>query len=559
MSSFVPSSDIVSWHNAARPGGGSNTFTFSGVEAGNLLTCLTSLGGTCPNTYVYGALAGGLGLIITGFVFLIVFLIAYCCASCRCCGRCKPKASQSTGGLVTAWAIPGVRLVVGIINFALLLSGIAYTTDLVAGLSAISTFVTSITVALTSISTVMTAPASTSTQYTLTDFGGTVSTTKYYGILYSQTLAFNAAASVSTSSDGGATSLQAKCTPSSGASGVCVGSTSTTLAACCVATNEVLANIAKGLNPASSSLASGASSLTSASSGISGLNFATDSLQSTIKTAINGLLGVMAAVVIMHAILICRTCLASCAYKSCSPINIILNFIVFLLAGIFWLIGTFGADLCYSPATFLASTLNVTELTWMLTCATNPSVAKPSFITSLGLVNTTMYAAVANTTIVSKTASTLPFTANYASSVLNLAPVTSNLGNMAGTLSGVLGVVSSCSGWDSLWATFFKSLCNGTILGFISLAKVLCAAGVFMLVQLALGVEVCAYHPGDKKAWKDGGGAVEPEHKEGVKVLVVAEPGSTVVVSGGASTAPPPEEHHHQAGGEGEAKDAPAV
>ena len=300
MSSFVPSSDITAWHNAARPGGGSNTFTFSGVEAGNLLTCLTSLGGTCPNTYVYGALAGGLGLIITGVVFLIVFLIAYCCASCRCCGVCKPKDSKSTGGIITAWAIPGVRLVVGIINFALLLSGIAYTTDLVAGLSAISTFVTSITVALTSISTVMTAPASTSTQYTLTDFGGTVSTTKYYGILYSQTLAFNAAASASTSSNSGATSLQNLCLPNAGGSGVCVGSSTNTLAACCVATNEVLTNIASGLNPSSSSLTSGASSLTSASSGVSGLNFATDSLQSTIKTAINGLLGVMAFVVMVR-------------------------------------------------------------------------------------------------------------------------------------------------------------------------------------------------------------------------------------------------------------------
>lgn len=56
-----------------------------------------------------------------------------------------------------------------------------------------------------------------------------------------------------------------------------------------------------------------------------------------------------------------------------------------------------------------------------------------------------------------------------------------------------------------MFSRLWDGLCNGTVTSAIGISRVLVAAGVFMLIQLALSIDHCCYHPGDKNAWADGG------------------------------------------------------
>ena len=56
-----------------------------------------------------------------------------------------------------------------------------------------------------------------------------------------------------------------------------------------------------------------------------------------------------------------------------------------------------------------------------------------------------------------------------------------------------------------MFSRLWEGLCNGTVTSAIGISRVLIAAGVFMLLQMAIGIDLCCYHPGDKNAWVDGG------------------------------------------------------
>jgi len=509
---YSPDALIVSMHNVPRPGGGSNEFTMTGVTADTLSTCISSLGKTCPNTYLFGAVSPGLALIICGVVFLIVWLFAYCFACCRCCGKCKPRKAPEHGckGGWKHYCPSATRLVFAIINFALVLSGISYTTTLFSALSGVTTFVNSISTTIMSISTMTSCTTSAGGTYTTLDGS---SSSNQACLKYSLDTIKTAGSSLNSGISRCTTTWTQTCTNPAGEQAV-----SDLYSASSDMSSDSLTSISGNFDKLSTSLNS--------------LDFVSSDLKTQMSSISRAILGVIAALVIVQALLICRYWWSCCMYKATAPISIILNFLLFLLAGIFYLIGTIGSDLCYSPATLLASAIGNADLTWVLTCAINPTTTAPSFITStneminkLLAANATAYKGLSNMYAVINDNSRpiqgrygwAPL-ANYATSPYSSSTTfntyISQTSSMIGSTIALITSFINCQQLDKLFSTLFSSLCNGTVSSIVGLARVLVAASVFLLLQMAIGIDICAWHPGDKKAWVDSEGVVPI--KEGV-------------------------------------------
>jgi hypothetical protein len=82
------------------------------------------------------------------------------------------------------------------------------------------------------------------------------------------------------------------------------------------------------------------------------------------------------------------------------------------------------------------------------------------------------------------------------------------------------------------------AICGGAITSAIGIARILIAAGVLLFVQLAIGVDVCCYHPGDPNAWVE---ASDLKLREAV-------PGAESINAGGAAAVIPPAPYDSGAG-----------
>ena len=221
-----------------------------------------------------------------------------------------------------------------------------------------------------------------------------------------------------------------------------------------------------------------------------------------------------------------------------------------MLAGIFYLLGVIGADLCYAPNELIMSFISSPDLNYFLSCATNPNVPPAPALSMIGSVvdmvagGINQLSALGDQVDIAVTANT---PAGYGPLIIGgakngaFAAANTNLKSAVDSLLFIPNTLLGCQQVDALFSRLWDGLCNGTVTSAIGIARVLIAAGVFMLLQMAVGIDLCCYHPGDARAWVDGGMAAS-------KVASSEAPAAAAAHHEGAHGGAHPEGGHHHHG-----------
>jgi hypothetical protein len=220
-------------------------------------------------------------------------------------------------------------------------------------------------------------------------------------------------------------------------------------------------------------------------------------------------LAVISGVIALQSVLLCRNRFACCMFKGFAWVSVLLTTLVFLLAGVFILIGIPGSDVCYAPGTTLNSLVGSFDssgtLTYYLTCGTNPALATPTAVnflkTSQGALGDSQAGILTFTSALSSgSLSSINFGSAFNASSNSLKtriPAANN------SISLLISDVVSCPSVSGIFDSFYGGLCGGFITSAITLATVLTAAAALLTLQMSLGVEVCCRHPGDADRWED--------------------------------------------------------
>ena len=271
--------------------------------------CAQSLGekASCPNTYIFGAIAPGVGLIVAGVVFLIVWIISYLIACCTaCCPRtkCCPARDRSAGGKFEKCAkvVPIVRAVLGLITCALVLGGLGSVPRFPGGLTAVTALIDNFSGTVGSLVTLLSENTTTPVQVFKLD--GTSES------LVSPLAAVSAAAS-NFSAVNVLVNTASYPTCGMSPSGTC--------------TQQAVATMISALTTALQAAGSGSGSIQAATGAMSGVQtmiknslgaISLNGLETQITMYAMAALGVIAAIIVFQAVLVCRHFLACCAFKS---------------------------------------------------------------------------------------------------------------------------------------------------------------------------------------------------------------------------------------------------
>ena len=601
---YVPSALINFWHAIPR-GASSNVFDTSNMDLPSIIKCGQSLGAkaSCPNNYIFGALAPGLALIVVGILALILWLLSYCCACIRCCWRCKPR-DRSAEGLKgrmakVAAALPIVRLVLGIINAALIFAALAYLPLFPKGLLGIGDTASGLVSTLGDIGALLTASAGTQT---IRLFDGTTTpaltppiraigdAADALGRLYAAT----------------GTAAYAQCPAAPPPTSTCSSNFVINL----------LSGASAGMGAAKgadmSAAAGGIVTATAAMQGSLG-SLGLNAVAGYITQASLPLFAIIAIMCVLQALWFCRCYFACCMYKVLAPISIICascapfrvacrvpkpspsaaqppfpfdsraaqalcagpcrpldppthpntqhtrarrelyhlypcGRVLFVCrAGQRRVRSAHGSHsqghqqpatgaarararipppLAPSPAlTAYPPAPAAAQLAYYLTCATTPGLSPPdflSFITSALTKLSSVVVQIGKITDMANGVGSGP-TAGYGPLVssgvaaADLTAASSSAAAAINSISIIPNTVFSCVQVDALFSSLFDSLCNGTVSAAAGIAQCLVAAAALMLLQMAIGIDICCYHPGDKTAWVDKGEMEEGRNCCGLK------------------------------------------
>ena len=165
-----------------------------------------------------------------------------------------------------------------------------------------------------------------------------------------------------------------------------------------------------------------------------------------------------------------------------------------VLAGIFYLLGVIGADLCYAHNELILSFISDPNLDYFLSCATNPNVDPAPALSMIGSV-VDMVAGGINqlTALGDQVDMNLNTPAGYGPLIIGgakngaFAAASTNLKSAVASLTFIPNTLLGCEQVDALFSRLWDGLCNGTVTSAIGIARVLIAAGVFMLLQSKFG------------------------------------------------------------------------
>ena len=494
------------------------------------------------NAYLVGAAGPSIALFIAAIVFIICYTFAYLCACCRCCcGRCgnstPVKRSAKTGVHI-------VMVLLAAVNLGLILSGIAALPGFQKGIDGLMDGTAQATGVLGKASDLLTS-VSGSGNFTFTKLdGSTVTTTSV-----AQSLAL-------ARTDAGTMLSSAQSTPigSGSTDNVCPSNPATIrggsysdLDNFCAA----LVALATNLDAASTTSAGAAAPLRSASTQFESIStrLPLETVKSQVFLAGVIVLAVIAGVIAIQSVLLCRSWCACCMFKGFAWVSVVLTALVFVLAGLFFIIGLPGSDVCYAPGFTLNNLVGGMDptktLPYYLTCAGSaadlPDAIKSiaSAQGSLGLAQGNITALTDAATAIS-TAYSINFDASFNTSKTD---IITHLPTANNSISLLLSDVVSCPSISGIFDTFYAGLvriyhplpahpgtlhapsplyppppsapppsslqCGGFITSSITLASVLTAAAALLVLQLSLGVEICCRHPGDAPRWE------EPQAAEG--------------------------------------------
>ena len=477
---YEPNGLIVLFHSLPRYGGATTTFA---LPAGFSFSTDALLAQS--KSYLGGAVVPGLALIVVGVVMGVIYICAYCFGCCRCCRgqKCRRDRAAYFKG---ARRYCGPALAMGImafINLGLIFSVIAYTPNFGAGITALVTAVADVKALITSAASIL-GTSTTAAQFVYTKIDGTRVTV----IPISTSLATAAASATNAST-------YAKTAP-----------------AAVSAIQTLLATVSTALTAASSASSSAATPLTEVVKTLDGgiPTSLLTSLQSTIGMATLGALGAIAAVIFLQSAMVCKNWFACCMFKSFSLPAIILTMLVFILAGVFYIIAIIGSDVCFSPNATLASLLGTgtdmgsLTLQYYLKCATTPMDVQGAltFVGTAGaLIGTAatqtgnlrdQYYAASSSTLSAAYGSLLA--ANRTGDGLDLlGKVAVSMSNASSAIALVGSDTLSCAAIDAIFSQIWTGLCNGTVASAAGIARILIAASVLLLIQLGIGIDLCCY------------------------------------------------------------------
>ena len=556
---YSPSQAITDAHNLPRWGGASNLVTPAVYGSAFIASLSTSPAEALrSNTYLLGVLAPGAALIAAGVLVFVIFCLAFwcvvqaplpslslslslshapvraraplsprtcSCACCRCCGACRPraKASASCSLLSRTTAL----LLIGGLNLGLLLSALAYVPGFGAGLGGIVGSMQSVAALMTAGAALLTAPGPAS-------------------------VASQAAAA-------GATAARM-------AAAVCANA-ALSPQYCSVFSDlpVYIASLAGGLGAPAGVLTDAAGRLTSSLA-----SWPVAQIQGTVTLAGLCVLAVVSGLLFLQSTLLCQCRCASYSFKLLSFVSLLLVTLVYVLAGVFLVVGMLGSDVCFSPYAQLASLSAPIDptltLNYYLTCY-GSSAAPPSGSVPASLLNvsaaTAQFSSALNASVfqnatfsaaVDARASGLrlarprractpppnthtpPLVVSHARTLhtpthtppraappsptsipglsANGTVLLAGFTGIATTLGQLPATVLSCSALDGVFSAFFNGLCGGAINSSVNVARIMIAAASLLLLQLALMADFSCYHPGDPTAFGAAGSSASGGHKD---------------------------------------------
>ena len=530
LNPYVPGPLIVLFHDLPRYGGASNLFNVSAVS-GVIKTPQNILNER--GNYLGGVAVPAVALIVVGVLFGAIYIFAYCCGCCRCCrgAKCKRDPEVYFRG-IRKFCGPALAMgLMAIINFGLILSVIVYTPKFGEGITALVRAKADLTSVLVNVLTLLGTNADTEpVSYTSLATGVTQRITPVYlALKNAQTAALSASNFASTGTTTAASAIQ------------------TLLTTVHTGTGAAVAAIAAASSPLSDTKDTLTNSIDTATF---------DNIQRTISVAALGFFGVIAAVIFLQSSMVCKRSAACCMFKTFSLPAILLTIVIFILAGVFYLVGLLGADVCIAPAALIqgmvgtGSDLGSQTINYYLTCATTPQFPAGA-ITTIGEATGTLAPVVKQTGQLQaqfydalKTggnrnawgsnlgtaydnaqtaakgaaspppecgiphpvvpppagggvATQLPVMCDDSTTPQTKAdPINRISVNMALALNSVNMVASdalSCATFDAIFSRMFDGLCNGTVQSAAGIARILIAAGVLLLLQLGIGVDLCCY------------------------------------------------------------------
>jgi hypothetical protein len=216
-----------------------------------------------------------------------------------------------------------------------------------------------------------------------------------------------------------------------------------------------------------------------------------------------------AGVLFFWSSLICRNRCSCCLFKTLALPSTILTALVLVLAGVFYIIGIFGSDVCYDPYTTLSTIVGGADptLNYYLTCTATTdwtgtvlatvNTQKDQFISSNTTLGTTLAPGLKTLTnslqqlsapagmIAIFNPATPPSTNPMNFNGYNADISTQIVGNGINAVSIIISDILSCEAVQNLIDPFFTSLCTNAITSSIGIARILIAAGVLLFIQLA--------------------------------------------------------------------------
>ena len=444
-----------------------------------------------------GVLGPGAALIAFGVLMWLSYTFAYCCGCIRCCGSRNCVKSRKANIADRPWlGAPAGVLIFAILNLGLVISAIAYLPGFVTAVSSVETSLAGFSKTLKAGSQLMTASGA---PFTFTKLDGSVETVT--SLASSISLAATYASTLVTTTNA-----------------MTYNDSTTTYYV-----SQEFPELPTYLNAAESALNSASSYVTEASAPINTAGTTlTDSIGSIPFNAakqyifLGGVivLGIIIGLITIQSIMVCRNRFACCMFKTLAFISVTLSSLIFVLAGIFYIIGTFGSDVCYDPYAVIKSLLGSTtgdvateSLSFYLTC----SASTPTSGTFLDMLSSSLLSitTAAEQQVLSSSATegivdAIPalessFDSTSSFGIANAAIITSLVAGSR-AVSLIITDLLSCIAVGNLIDPLITGLCTG-ITSSIGISRILIAAGTLLFIQLAFGVEVCCHHPGDENAW----------------------------------------------------------
>jgi hypothetical protein len=435
---------------------------------------------------------------------ILIYPISYCCGLCACTScRCRRKRDPAQ---ITAICSPRtVYLIFGVINIALVLSVLSYLGRFPTGIKQLLDGINLFSSLVTQAGQFLSDPTCEGTK-----FNGAINVGTCNQLTNLAAPPPLAAAPVPASvnsvfaagflGNAAATRLQAACT----------------LLGCPDAVTKIVNAIGTGMST-SKDLGDSTGGMLGDLGGmltkiLSGLPISIDQIRSLIMSAGYGVLGLLAGWIFIFTFTVCRnSCMCFVHGASAMP-TILLTFLICFLAGIFYILGIVGADICFDPYTTiqrLGSSVGLSggmigdTLTYYLTCGKVPTTPRMGALTmiddAMGMINTAK-AQVDSLTQQVSSPSNVPSSPLYGlkgpkSDSADMDALNAAVASTVGSIGSIVTLMG-CQRIDQILSVLFTGFCTNTIATVIGISRILIAASIMLFLQLGVGIDMCCFHPG---------------------------------------------------------------